>query len=89
MADEDTATKELLIQVNVVHVSNGWVAASTLGGITVRSPYVPTANEAVLQLLTRILNNHDDSQLGLALALDGTSMSEVTSAPALPTKSKR
>ncbi len=84
--DTDPKSKRLTVEITVLPLSEGFVAATELGGVSVRSPFVDKPDEAVRQLFTRIVNNHDDSGLGLALALEGTSLSQAVSdaAPALP-----
>ena len=62
------------ITIRVIGVAKGYIAATELGGVAIKSPYVDEPDEAVRQLFARIVNKHDDSPLALALAMENTDL---------------
>lgn len=72
-------TKKLNVEVSVVKIGNGHVAATQLGGITVRGPRASDEAGAVQNLLWTLSGQgrggdaNDEALMGIELALAGTS----------------
>lgn len=68
---------KLTIDVQVVKVSESYIAGTTLGGFTLRGKRATDKAGAVRNLLWLISgNDSDDAALGLELAIDGTTMED-------------
>jgi hypothetical protein len=65
--------------VTVQAVGEGFIAGATIGGVTVRSPWVANDKDALQQFFARIANNGDDAMMGVMLALDGTDLKDIFS----------
>ena len=80
--------KELVLTVKAVKIGPAWIAATEVGGITVRGGRCDGELEAVQSCLLTLGNPRDDeAAVGLSLALDGltaaTFATGPTSSPAL------
>lgn len=64
------------MKINVAKVSRGYIAATTLGGISVRSQFISTPEEAVKNLFVKFTNSLEDTELALSLALDQSTLEE-------------
>jgi hypothetical protein len=62
--------------IQVMELANQHLAVTKLGGIVVKSPPCPTAEEAVRQLFATITNDGRDGALGISLALQGTTLEQ-------------
>jgi hypothetical protein len=70
---------EVTLIFRVMNVDGAsYVAATNVGGVVVRSGVSPSPVEAVRQVLAHLLNSNGDASIGLALALAGGTVDDLT-----------
>lgn len=71
------AAQRVTIEVDVIKVGTGYIAATLLGGINVRGKRADSARLAVANLFYALQSDsNDDASIALDLALEGVTLGE-------------
>lgn len=78
MAKGKTSKKTLTLEFNVISIGGSYLAACSVGGFVVKGTLTDDPRLAIQSLFVE-LSRQSDASIGLELALDGTTLGELTS----------